>query len=196
MDRNERTKKTIEDPAFMDEVCDQLANGGCAIELCKTRDIRYSDVMRWIDTDPARRKRYDSAISARSEWVVQTILKELKTIATIDLRRAYDDSGQLLEPRDMPDDIARVLSGVDVQENIIDGEVRGYTKKIKLWDKLRALELLGKTMALFVDRHEHSGKVTLEDLVVGSMATLQDGEAASRSVHTAEIPGSNPGPAK
>ena len=33
-----------------------------------------------------------------------------------------------------------------------------YTvKKLKFWDKTRALELLAKNLGLLVDRHEHTG---------------------------------------
>ena len=44
----------------------------------------------------------------------------------------------------------------------------GYIKKIKFWDKPRALELLGKNQKLFTEKVEHSGSVTLEQLVAGS----------------------------
>jgi phage terminase small subunit len=38
---------------------------------------------------------------------------------------------------------------------------------VKCADKLKALELLGKNLKLFVDRVEHSGSLTLEQLVAG-----------------------------
>ena len=40
---------------------------------------------------------------------------------------------------------------------------------MKFWDKTKALELMGKHMALFIDRKETKLTVTLEDLVRGSL---------------------------
>jgi hypothetical protein len=47
----------------------------------------------------------------------------------------------------------------------------GYTKRVKFSDKLRALELLGKNLQMFIDtsRIIHQGKVTLEDLITASI---------------------------
>jgi hypothetical protein len=46
--------------------------------------------------------------------------------------------------------------------------VTGLVKKIRLADRIRCLELLGRYQKLFTDRVEHTGKVTLENLVCGS----------------------------
>jgi hypothetical protein len=40
-------------------------------------------------------------------------------------------------------------------------------KKIKLADKKGALDSLAKILGMMKDRVEHSGRVTLEDLIVG-----------------------------
>ena len=39
-----------------------------------------------------------------------------------------------------------------------DREKVGVTRKVKFWDKPRALELLGKYLKMFTDKFEHTGK--------------------------------------
>lgn len=119
--------------------------------------------------------RIQSLMNARAKRVevnADTILRELLKLALSDLRKLFDDKGQLLPPDQWPDDAAVAVASVEVEE-LFDGygEERhqiGFTKKVKFWDKPRALELLGKHLKLFTDRVEHSGKVTLEELVGGS----------------------------
>jgi phage terminase small subunit len=100
-----------------------------------------------------------------------TVLRELLKLATSDLRKLFDDAGTLLPPDKWPDDTAIAVSSVEVEELFEgygpDRHQIGYTKKIKFWDKPKSLELLGKHLKLFTEKIEHSGKVTLEDLVAG-----------------------------
>lgn len=104
----------------------------------------------------------------------ETVLSELLKIATSDIRCLFDEKGAILKPDLWPDNIARCVSSIQVEEleEYIDGQKTfvGYTKKIKLWDKNRALEKLAKHLGLLIDKIEHSGKVTLEDLVTKSFA--------------------------
>ena len=45
---------------------------------------------------------------------------------------------------------------------------------MKVWDKLKALELMGKTQAMFKDRVDVGGVLSLEDLVMGSIEGGKD----------------------
>ncbi len=44
----------------------------------------------------------------------------------------------------------------------------GKNAMCKPQTQLKALEMLGKVFGMFVEHHEHTGKMTLEDLVAGS----------------------------
>jgi hypothetical protein len=166
MEYLERWRAVSTDPQFMQSVFDHVASGGSLIALCRTLDIKYATLLQWLHRDPERDKQYNLALTARAEWAMERVLAEIQLIGTVDIRRAYDDNGELMKVRDMPDDVARALVSVDVNDN----PITGISTKIKLIDKLKALELMGKNFGMFIDRHEIDlGKQTLEALVSGSM---------------------------
>lgn len=110
--------------------------------------------------------------SKRTRIDADTILKELLRLATVDITEAFDSMGQLKPLNEIPEDVRRAIAGLEVHE-LFDGQgeqrsIIGLAKKVKFWDKPRALELLGKHLKLFTDKVEHSGSVTLEGLVAGS----------------------------
>lgn len=167
----ERTEAKLKDQHLLDDILQHVTSGGSLIELCKTWDVQYYRINQWLYAN--HKKEYEAALVARGEWMVQRILDELKAIGTVDIRKAYDENGKLKSPHELPDELACVIASVEVEE-LFEGrgeerEQIGYLKKVKLWDKLRALELMGKNLKMFIDRHEHTGKVTLEELVGGSM---------------------------
>ncbi len=100
------------------------------------------------------------------------VLAELKLIGHSDIRELFDEFGCVKPILAWPEHIARTVSSIEVFEEYQgkgeDREYLGQTKKVKFWDKLRALELMGKHKKLFTDRVEHSGTITLEDIVAGS----------------------------
>lgn len=172
-DQLEREAQILADPMLLDVICDHVANGGTLIELAKTFDVTHALLIRWIRKDKDRSKRYDQARLDRDEWSIERILQELRTIGYVDLREAYDERGALKPMHELPETLARAIAGVDVVEEYqtIDGKPEhiGSTKKLKLIDKLKALELMGKQLRMFIDRHETSTVVSLADLVMESM---------------------------
>jgi hypothetical protein len=177
--RRERTRRILEEPGLIDIVCSHVTSGGSHIDLCETWSIRYSDLMAWIREEKTRIDQLDKALYDRGEWVEESILRELRRLGSADLRKLFKEDGSLKKPEDWPDEIAAAISGIDTEE-LFDGYGKyrkhiGFTKKVKLWDKGRALELLGKNLRMFVDRVDVSGKVSLADLVKGSMKNEGDG---------------------
>lgn len=106
-------------------------------------------------------ERLRGAQEKRTEITADTVLRELLTIARADIAQAFNEDGSLKPIRDIPEDVRRAISGVEVyQEYAGRGESReaiGETKKVRFWDKNKALELLGKHLRLFIERQEHSG---------------------------------------
>jgi phage terminase small subunit len=110
------------------------------------------------------REAVDEQIQAQEKRTLITadeVILELKKIAMVDLGRAYREDGQLLPIHEIPKSVRKAIAGIDVDE-IFDGfgqdrQLIGHTKKLKLFDKLKALELLGKHLKLFTD------KIQIED---------------------------------
>jgi len=86
---------------------------------------------------------------------VSDVLKELKKIGLSDIRNFYNSEGGLKNISELNAEDAAALSGVECDELFEgagqDREQVGETKKIRLWDKLRALELMGKYLKMFGD---------------------------------------------
>lgn len=97
----------------------------------------------------------------RLEVKADDILRELLRVARSDIGEAFFENGSMKPLKDMPEDVRRSIAGVEVDELYAGGgENRveiGQTRKVKLWNKVQALELLGKHLALWTDKHELTG---------------------------------------
>lgn len=107
----------------------------------------------------------------RVELKGEDILRELLRIATSDLGQAYDENGDLKAIHDIPEDVRRAIAGIEVDvigtgdKEDGTGTPLGFTKKVKLWDKLRAAELLLKHLGLLKDKVEVEVTASLEELL-------------------------------
>lgn len=97
----------------------------------------------------------------RTQVTADTVIRELARIAFSDLRKLFDERGGLLPVSQWPDELAGAIAVVETDELFEGfGENRvqtGYTRKVKAWDKPKALELLGKHLRLWVERQELTG---------------------------------------
>lgn len=123
--------------------------------------------------------------AARTQVTADRVITEVARLGFADLRKLFDDKGALLPVREWPDDLAAAIASVEVDELFEGfGENRvhvGYTRKVKLWDKGKALEMLGRHLKLWIDKVEHSGPnggpiQTRDDGV--DLSTLTDDELA------------------
>jgi len=87
--------------------------------------------------------------SQRTNITADRILKEIARLAFLDIGKAFTEGGQLKPLHEMDEDTRRAISGLEVSALYADGENIGRLSKIKLSDKLRALELLGKHVGMF-----------------------------------------------
>ena len=56
--RQERTDALLADAETLDHLCGDIASGATLGEWCKQRDISFSVVNSWIESDEERKKRY------------------------------------------------------------------------------------------------------------------------------------------
>lgn len=83
-------------------------------------------------------------------------LAALNAIAYFDPRRLTDSQDRPIAVRNLDDDTALGLMGVEMEEH--GAETKLYvTRKYKQADRLKALELIGKHMKWLIERQEQSG---------------------------------------
>lgn len=102
----------------------------------------------------------------KAEIEAVEVLRELRRIALCDIGGAFDEDGKLKAIKDMPEDVRRAISAVETEElwepQLDDAghkrmEHTGDVRKVKFWEKTKALEQLGRYLKLFVDKQEISG---------------------------------------
>lgn len=81
------------------------------------------------------------------------LMRELWRIGKLDPRLLFDENGQLLNPRDWPDEVASAVASMDVQE-LFEGEGKnrkwiGVLKKIRFHPKVQSLEVLGRMLGAY-----------------------------------------------
>lgn len=106
------------------------------------------------------------------EYATQTALYHIAQIAHQDIRKLYDENGNLKPVHKLDDDIAGAVSSIEVVTSWSKDEegnsVAEYTKKVKTWDKGAAQERWAKLYGLAaVEKHEmkHTGKIGISSLL-------------------------------
>lgn len=129
------------------------------------REIKYMDVWTWFDEVPARREAYDKAIAVQGEVHRDIVTGGLVSAATFDVADLLDDYGDPKKISKISPEARANIQGIEVTTND-----KGYTTtKIRMTDKTKNRELLGKRHGMFVDKIEHGGTLTLEQMVSASL---------------------------
>jgi phage terminase small subunit len=93
----------------------------------------------------------------------ERIAQELARIGFADIRNLFDEKGGLKTPENWSDEDAAAVASVETDE-LFEGFGRdraqiGLTKKVKVWEKTKALEALCRLMGYNEpDKKEISGK--------------------------------------
>jgi hypothetical protein len=181
MTQIEREYDFFSDPDMINKICLFISEGGSLIDIAALHRIRYTTIKKWIEQDALKLDLYNKALDDRKEWARERILKEIKELSYFDIRKVLNDDGSVMAPKDWPDEVAKAIVGMDVAD-LFEGKGQekiqtGILKKIKFIDKIKAIEMQAKNLKLLTEQVEHTGKVTLDDLI---MATQQSEDASSR----------------
>lgn len=94
----------------------------------------------------------------RTEVTQDMVIKELAKIAFFNPKNIFGDNNTLKDIVSLDDDIASVITSVETLEEYDgygeDREKIGNTTKVKLADKMKALEMLGRHLGMFKDKVE------------------------------------------
>lgn len=80
------------------------------------------------------------------------LIEELWNIASFDIGEIFNDDGSLKPIGEIPKKIRKAISGIDTYKDFTEGVEIGETKKIKSWDKLKAIELIGRYKGIWIDK--------------------------------------------
>lgn len=113
----------------------------------------------------------------RHQVTADRVIAELAKLAFLDIRKAFDENGNLKPITELDDDTAAAIAGLEVEvkrvpgdtDEELDGQPHGGAlkrqrgepsariHKIKLADKKGALDSLTKCLGISVDKHELTG---------------------------------------
>lgn len=155
-DRSINTRIQIEQsPNLLEEVCASMVNGANIIDLCAEKNLDYGTFMLWIHNDKQRENAFNKAMDDRNCFYVQQIINELQKIMTLDVVEIFKESGAVKGFKDIPKDISLAIKNIKVQEIYNnEGENIGCIKSIEFHDKIKALEMLGKSLQMFIERRD------------------------------------------
>lgn len=102
-------------------------------------------------------------LEQRTEVTQDMVIKELAKIAFLDIRKLYTENGQLKNIADMDSETAGAISSLETLEEYEgygnNREKIGDTQKVKLLDKTKALELLGRHLGMFKEKVTIDGNI-------------------------------------
>lgn len=174
-------KLSSKETVFVKEyLVDLNASAAClrAGYATKNPDVMGSGLMK----KPHVRAAIQSGMDDRAERIeleADEVVRELRNIALFDVGLLCDKKGDFLQLHKMPAQIRRAMAGVEmgarqVKTKALDNEGKPKYKtisvpeKVKLADKLRALDLLGRHLKLW------SGEVTINPFNGLTDAELDD----------------------
>jgi len=105
-----------------------------------------------------------ATVLAKTDLTAAKVLETLHLIATTDMRDFYTKEGALKQPQEWTRAQGLGVSSLDVvKRNLTSGDGQTDTVfKVKLCDRVRALESLAKHFGLLVDRVDHSGAIVFQ----------------------------------
>lgn len=94
-----------------------------------------------------------AAAVKRTEVTQDMVIKELARIAFFDIRKIFNQDGGLKKVHELDDDTAAAIASIELVEIGEDGQLV-LSKKFKTEGKIKALNLLGVNMGMFVHKVE------------------------------------------
>ena len=148
---------TLQQQQFCDEYLIDFNATQAAIRAGYKENTAYSQGQRLLKNVEVReymQKRMKKR-EKRTEITQDMVVNELAKIAFLDISKLYDENGMLKKIQDIDKDSVKAISSLETLEEYSgygeDREKIGDTRKVRLLDKTKALELLGKHLGLFTD---------------------------------------------
>lgn len=142
-----------------------LTNGFNGTEAAKSagysKKSAYVQAVRLLKNDKIKSyiEKHQNKLQKKAVAKSQKIIEELAKIAFSNIKNIAEwteSSVSFRSSEDIPDEIASCIQ--EVSEQSTSNQYGGSrTLKLKLYDKQKALELIGRHLGMWVEKHEHSG---------------------------------------
>jgi phage terminase small subunit len=100
---------------------------------------------------------------ARVDVTAEGVVQELAGVGFSNVQRLFRPTGELIPVHELPPAVAASIASIEVilkNAEAGDGKI-DRVLKVRLWDKVRGLELLARRFGLLVDKVEISGDLSL-----------------------------------
>lgn len=99
----------------------------------------------------------------KTELTAEMVKERLRLLAFQDIRKLFDEAGNLRPIHQLGDDAAAMVAGLEViKKNAAAGDgVIDTVHKVKVVDAVKPLEMLAKHFGLLVEKVEHSGGIVI-----------------------------------
>ncbi len=148
---------------MVDTSLDHIRQGGTLTSSARALNLTYNQLLSFIRQED-REDDYQQALSDRCNYISERVLDELLCLATYNVGDLYDENNNPKKLQDLPNNLKRAVKSI--RQNEVGAE-------LKFEDKLKAIELLGKTTGMFKDTIKHEVQ-TLETLITESMENGND----------------------
>lgn len=149
--------------AFVDQYLVDLNGTAAAIRAGyapKAAAVKASKLLARPDVQSALQAALEQR-SAKVRASAEMVLEELVRLAKVDVEALFNPDGSLKPINEIPEDARRAIAGIEIVEEFEgrgkDRKQIGWAKKVKLWDKNKSLELIGRHLKMFTDVVEHKG---------------------------------------
>lgn len=128
----------------------------------KTARQQASDLL----TNPAIETAIQAGLAKRlqkAELTADRVLEEMRRLAFADIRRLFDEHGDLKPLHTLSAEDAAAIASIEVvKKNLAAGDNHvDIIHKVKAWDKTKALDMLGKHFNLLTEQVRHTGDLTI-----------------------------------
>lgn len=106
------------------------------------------------------------ARSAATGVTAARVVEELARIAFLDVGALFDEGDRMRPISELPESVRRAIAGLEVTRekrvtktdpDNVETDITDDLRKVKLWDKPRALELLARHLGMLKDTVRHEG---------------------------------------
>ena len=112
----------------------------------------------------------------RTDITADKVIIELAKIAFFDIRKIFDDNGNLISPHDLEDEVACAIASIKtrIEKSGPDKEDWAEIKEYRANDKLRALEMLARHFGIFAKENDDPSDNNTKTKYVGFVSMSEE----------------------